>query len=204
MGSVADQVLRISRNETSPEYLSYGEPVEHAGRPDRHLYVYDVDRSNPVAELTDPAEFAGADADVQGFTLTGSYDREAYAAVVSVPVEDVLSRTPLEPRDFPLSQFNVMAVDAEHTGKGIGSPMSAGALVPLFEDPPVTVMVWERDNPANVKLAERYANNRLVRFPDYFDDDRRCPDCGFENRCGCAVTMYGWFADGRRELPLEE
>ena len=61
-------------------------------------------------------------------------------------------------------------------------------------------MLRERDGPANVKLAERYANNRLVHFENYFHDGWRCPVCGFGNACDCAVTTYGWFADARRNL----
>lgn len=199
MGGVGDQVLRIAGEEISPDYLTREELGEYADDPDRHLYVYDLAVDEPVVEHDDASALAD-DGTVVGFALTGVYDRESYADIVDVPVEEILARTPLTEEDFPLSQFKVMAVDDEHKGKGIGSAMSATALVPLFENPPVTAMLWERDNPANVKLAERYANNRLVRFEDYFHDDWRCPVCGFGNACDCAVTMYGWFADGRRNL----
>lgn len=203
MPSVADQVLRISRRETSPSYLSRAELVEYADGADRHLYVFDAERSDSVVELAGAAELDATDAAVRGFALTGRYDRDAYPHVVSVPVEEILARTPLTEDDFPLSQFKVVAVDAEHAGKGIGSALTATALAPLFEDPPVTAMIWERENGANVALAERYANNRLVTFEDYFGPDWECPDCGFDSRCECAVTMYGWFADERRKLAAE-
>ncbi len=203
MRSVADQVLEISRRETSPGYLSRAELVRYADAPDRHLYVYDAEHRDGVVELADVAELESTDAAVRGFALTGVYDRDAYADVVSVSIEEVLSRTPLTGADFPLSQFKVIAVDSAHTGKGIGSALTATALAPLFAQPPVTAMIWEREDGANVAIAERYANNRLATFESYFGPDWECPDCGFDNECECDVTMYGWFADERRELAAD-
>lgn len=204
MRSVIDQLLRISREETSPGYLSGEELVEYVEHPDRHLYVYDDADPEQVREITNPDELAATDARVRGFVLTGIYDREAYADVVSVDVDEILERTPLRRADFPLSQFKVIAVDSDHTGEGIGSALTATGLAPLFENPPVTSMLWERDDSANIKLAERYANNRLTTFEDYFPPDWDCPDCGFENECHCDVTMYGWFADARRGLVADD
>lgn len=200
MAGVVDRILDISRRETSPSYLSREEVVEYVTEPDRHCYVYDDARSDPVVEVADAAVLEATDAEVLGFALTGIYDREAYAEVVSVPVEEILGSTPLEPDDFPLSQFKVVVVDSDHAGKGIGSALTATALVPLFENPPVTAMLWIRDNPANVRLAESYANNEMATFENYFPPEWRCPDCGFDNQCECRVTMYGWFADDRRAL----
>jgi ribosomal protein S18 acetylase RimI-like enzyme len=198
MGSVGDRLLQISRRETSPSYLSRSELREYVGNSNRHLYVYDRKRSDPVAELTDPNALLSTEAEVLGFAMTGVYDRQDYADIVSVSVAEVLRRTPLTDDDFPLAQFKVVAVDADHGGEGIGSALTANALTPLFEDPPVTAMIWERDNPANAKLARRYANNKLATFENYFPQDWDCPDCGYDSTCGCDVSMYGWFADDRR------
>lgn len=198
MGAVAAQVLRISRRETSPSYLSRSELREYVSNPDRHLYVHDMTRSDPVAELTDLDALLSMDAEVRGFAMTGVYGREAYADIVSVSIGEILTRTPLFVGDFPLAQFKVIAVDSEHGGEGIGSALTANALAPLFEDPPVTAMLWERDNPANKKLAERYANNKLATFEDYFPPAWECPDCGYETTCDCDLSMYGWFSDNRR------
>jgi len=198
MSSVGDRILRISRRETSPSYLSWSDLRAYAGNPDRHLYVYDSVQSDPVREITDPAELASTEGEVFGFALTGVYDREDYAEIVTVSVDEILARTPLTVEDFPLSQFKVVAVDADHTGEGVGSALTATALGPLFENPPVTAMIWERDDDANVKLARRYANNELATFGNYFPPEWDCPDCGYHTECDCDVTMYGWFADDRR------
>lgn len=198
MRPVLDQLLRISEEETSPGYLSREDFHEYAEHSDRHLYVYDDADPEQVREITDADALAATDARVLGFVLTGVYDREAYDEIVSVDVDEILARTPLTEADFPLSQFKVIAVDGAHTGEGVGSALTATGLAPLFENPPVTSMLWEREDTANIKLAERYANNRLVTFEDYFPPEWDCPDCGFGNECHCDVTMYGWFADGRR------
>lgn len=200
MGSTADRILHISREEISPDYLTREELREFVNDPNRHVYVYDITQSDPVLEITAARDLGEEEGEILGFALTGTFNRDSYAKIVSVSIDDILARTPLTPDDFPLSQFKVVAVASDQKGKGIGSALTATALTPLFDNPPVTAMIWERDNPANVKIAERYANNQLARFDDYFPDDWRCPVCGFENDCDCAVTMYGWFADERREL----
>lgn len=200
MRFVADQVLGIGRRETSPGYLSRAELLRYADASDRHLHVYDDEHRDGVVELADATEMVSTDASIRGFALTGVYDRDAYTDVVSVTIEEILSRTPLTEADFPLSLFKVIAVDSAHTGKGIGSALTTTALAPLFAQPPVTAMIWEREDGANVTIAERYANNRLATFEGYFGPDWECPDCGFDNECECDVTMYGWFADERREL----
>lgn len=197
MSSVGDRILQISRRETSPSYLSWSDLREYAGHSDRHLYVYDSIQSDPVREITDPTRLASTEGELFGFALTGVYDRADYADIVSVSVDQILARTPLTVADFPLSQFKVVAVDADHTGEGVGSALTASALGPLFENPPVTAMIWERDDAANVKLARRYANNELATFENYFPPKWDCPDCG-DDECDCDVTMYGWFADDRR------
>lgn len=204
MRSVLDQLLRVSREETSPGYLTRDDFVEYAAHPDRHLYVYDDTEPDQVRELTEVDALSAVDATVIGFVLTGIYEREAYADIVSVAVEEILDRTPLTEDDFPLSQFKVIAVDGDHRGEGVGSALTATGLAPLFENPPVTSMLWEREDGANIKLAERYANNRLTTFEDYFPPEWDCPDCGFENECHCDVTMYGWFADGRRNAVADD
>lgn len=200
MGTVVDRILQISGEEISPDYLTHHDLVKYADEDNRYLYIYDITRSDPVTEVTDASVLAESPAEVNAFALTGTYSIDEYADAVSVSIQDILSRTPLTSEDFPLSHFKVLAVDAEHKGKGIGSAMAARALTPLFAEPPVTAMLWERDNPANIKLAERYANNQLARFEDYFPEDWRCPECGFEKACDCSVTMYGWFADNRRTV----
>lgn len=200
MGSIADRILELSTAEISPDYLTVDDLREYADDPDRHLIVYDLTRSEPVWDLTDSTRLEETDREILGFALTGTFHKEQYDRIVSVPVEEILLSTPLTETDFPISHFKVMVVDERNQGKGIGSAMAASALAPLLANPPVTAMLWERKNPANIKLAERYANNQLARFENYFPPEWRCPVCGFDNDCDCAITMYGWFADERSKV----
>lgn len=197
--TVATQLVALSVETTSPAYITEPDTFsEYVERSDRYLFVYrERGVEAGVVEVTDPTDLERTDWAVRAFALAGQYDREAYADVVTVPVDHVLETTPLREADFPLSVVKVLAVDPVYQSRGIGSELSAIVAAELFKHPPVVTMLWLRDNPANVKIAEHYSEFVIARFDDYFPDDWQCPDCGFENRCSCSVAMYGWFADGR-------
>ena len=203
---IGTQLLSLSTRTTSPNYLDdVAQLAEYAERDDRHLYAYlDGIPESGVTEFDSAAALDRTDCEVRGFALTGIYNLEEYESVVNVSVGHILRETPIEVEDFPLSQFKVVAVDSDHQGRGIGTALSSTAMADLFASPPVTAMLWQRDNPANVKLAEHYSDNRLATFENYFSEDWLCPDCGFDERCACSVVMYGWFADGRPVEPAPD
>ena len=197
--TVATQLVALSGETTSPAYID-GDDVftEYVCADDRYLFVYrEHGIEAGVVEVTDPAALDRTDWAVRAFALAGQYDREAYAEVVNVPVDLLVTATPLRETDFPLSVVKVLAVAPDYQSRGIGSELSAIVAAELFKHPPVVTMLWLRDNPANVKIAESYSEFILARFDDYFPADWECPDCGFDERCTCSVAMYGWFADGR-------
>lgn len=197
--TVAAQLVALSRETTSPDYIT--EPsvfAEYVRDPDRHLHLYyEHGPEGGTHEVTDEDDLERTDWDVRAFSLSGSYDREAYADIVNVPVETILTVTPLRADDFPLSVVKVMGVDPAYQSRGIGTELSAVVAAELFKRPPVVSMIWLRDNAANVRIAESYSDFRLATFRNYFPPEWECPECGFENDCTCDVAMYGWFADGR-------
>ncbi|WP_255197404.1 GNAT family N-acetyltransferase [Halorarius litoreus] len=197
--TVAAQLVALSGETTSPAYITdAGVFTEYVAADDRYLFVYrEHGIEAGVVEVTALEDLDRSDWAVRAFALAGQYDRDAYAEVVNVPVDLLVTATPLRETDFPLSVVKVLAVDPDYQSRGIGSELSAIVAAELFKHPPVVTMLWLRDNPANVKIAESYSEFILARFDDYFPDDWQCPDCGLENPCTCSVAMYGWFADGR-------
>lgn len=197
--TVATQLVELSIETTSPGYIV--EPSvfrEYVDHPDRNLHVYyEHGPEGGTREVTDVDDLDRTDWNVIAFALSGRYDRSAYADVVNVPIETILSATPLRDDDFPLSVVKVIAVDPVYQGRGVGTEISAIVAAKLFKHPPVVTMIWLRDNVANVRIAERYSDFRLATFREYFPSTWSCPECGFENDCSCDVAMYGWFADGR-------
>ncbi|MFC6939438.1 GNAT family N-acetyltransferase [Salinirubellus sp. GCM10025818] len=200
MTRVDTQLVELSAETTSPVYITGPDYfVPYVRDPAKHLFVHReaADGVPGVVELTEVGELGRTDWTVDGFTLTGEFEYEEFEGEVSVPVERVLAETPLTREDFPLSFFKVVAVDPDQRSRGIGTQLTAKAIAPLFESPPVVAFIWLRDNPANQRLAEYYASGQVATFEDYFDEDWDCPDCGYENNCTCDVMVYGWFGDER-------
>ena len=107
MGSIADRILELSDAEISPDYLTLDDLTQYADDPDRHLIVYDLNRSEPVWDLTDPTRLEEKNREILGFALTGTFEREQFDQIVSVPVEEILLSTPLSESDFPISHLPV-------------------------------------------------------------------------------------------------
>jgi ribosomal protein S18 acetylase RimI-like enzyme len=150
-----------------------------------------------VVELTEVGELGRTDWTVNGFAITGEFERTGLDDQLSVPVDRLVAETPLAREDFPLSFFKVVAVDPEERSRGIGTQLTSTAIAPLFESPPMMAVVWLRDNPANQRLAQSYARSEVATFEDYFDDGWECPECGFDAECACDVAVYVWFGDER-------
>lgn len=200
------RLVDLSVETTSPAYLTDAAAfVPYVREPTKHLYVYREtdDGCGTTVEIDARDGLARSDWQVHGFALTGQYGLEAFDREVAVGVDRVLAETPLTEEDFPLSFFKVIAVDPAHRGKGIGSELGARAVSTLFEDPPVAVMAWLRDDPSNRKLVEQYAHSKVATFPEYFPAAWDCPECGFDADCTCTVEMYVWFGDERDQAVLD-
>lgn len=200
MSRLDTQLVELSSETTSPTYITDPERFQpYVTDPEMHLFVHRerADGVPGVVEVTDESDLGRTDWTVNGFAVTGRFDREAFDDQLSVPVDEVLARTPLTEADFPVSFFKVIAVDPEMRSRGIGTELGAKAVAPLFAAPPAIVVAWVRDNPANRKLVEQYANSRIATFECYFDDDWDCPECGFDADCRCDVEMYAYFGDAR-------
>lgn len=200
MSRVDNQLVELSAETTSPVYIT--EPdyfVPYVRDPTKHVFVHrdTADGVPGVAELTEVGELGRTDWTVNGFAITGEFDRREFASEVSVSVDRLLDETPLTDDDLPISFFKVVAVDPEMRSRGIGTQLTAKAISPLFESPPMMAVVWLRDNPANRRLAEYYARSEVAVFEDYFADDWECPECGFDAECTCNVAVYAWFGDER-------
>jgi GNAT superfamily N-acetyltransferase len=164
-----------------------------------HVFVHreTADGVPGVVELTEVGELGRTDWTVHGFAITGAFDPEGFDGQLSVPADRVLRETPLEEADFPLSFFKVIAVDPDERSRGIGTQLGARAVAPLFESPPVVVVAWIRENPANLRLVEQHGMTRIASFESYFPPDWECPECGFDADCTCDAEMYAWFGDER-------
>jgi ribosomal protein S18 acetylase RimI-like enzyme len=200
MSRVDSRLVELSAETTSPVYIA--EPdyfVPYVRDPTKHVFVHreTADGVPGVAELTEVGELGRTDWTVNGFAITGEFEREEFAGEVSVSVDRLLGETPLTADDLPISFFKVVAVDPDQRSRGIGTQLTAKAIAPLFESPPMMAVVWLRDNPANRRLAEYYASSEVAVFEEYFDDDWACPDCGFDSDCTCDVAVYVWFGDER-------
>ena len=200
MTRVDTRLVELSAETTSPVYITDPDYfVPYVRSPDKHVFVHreTADGVPGVTELTEVGELGRTDWTVNGFAITGEFEREGFAGQISVSVDRMLSETPLTREDFPISFFKVIAVDPDHRSRGIGTQLTSKAVAPLFESPPVIAAVWLRDNPANRRLADYYASGEVATFESYFDDDWDCPECGFDNECTCDVMVYGWFGDER-------
>ena len=202
MSRLDKRLVELCSETTSPTYIT--EPSRfrrYVEAPEMHLFVHRAaaDGVPGVVEVTDESDLARTDWTVNGFAITGRFDRAAFDDQLSVPVDEVLARTPLTDADFPVSFFKVIAVDPAMRSRGIGTELGATAVAPLFAAPPAIVVAWVRDNPANRKLVAQYANSRVATFESYFDDDWDCPECGPDADCVCDVEMYAYFGDGRDE-----
>ena len=194
---LGDQILSLSARTTSPNYLDAAQLEAYAGRDDRHLYGYLDDIAESGVTELGSTDLDRTDCAIRGFALTGVYALEAFRASTNADVDRIFAETPIVADDFPLAKLKVAAVDPDYQSRGIGTALTATAMANLFSNPPVVAMIWQRDNPANVKIARQYADNHLLTFENYFGEDWLCPDCGFDAECTCRVVLYGWFADGR-------
>lgn len=200
MSRVDSRLVELSAETTSPAYITDPDHfVPYVRDPTKHVFVHreTADGVPGVTELTEVGELGHTDWTVNGFAVTGEFDREEFVGEVSVSVDRLLAETPLTEDDLPISFFKVVAVDPAQRSRGIGTQLTATAIAPLFESPPMMAMVWLRDNPANRRLAEYYARSEVAVFEDYFEDDWECPDCGFDVECRCDVAVYAWFGDER-------
>ena len=200
MPRVDNRLVELSVETTSPVYIT--EPdyfVPYVRDPAKHVFVHrETDDGVPgVVELTEVGELGRTDWTVNGFAITGEFERTGLDDQLSVPVDRLVAETPLAREDFPLSFFKVVAVDPEERSRGIGTQLTSTAIAPLFESPPMMAVVWLRDNPANQRLAQSYARSEVATFEDYFDDGWECPACGFDAECTCDVAVYVWFGDER-------
>lgn len=202
MPRIDARLVELSAETTSPVYITDPDYfVPYVRDPARHVFVHreTADGVPGVVELTEAGELGRTDWTVDGFAVTGAFDRTAFADQVSVPVDRVLTETPLDESDFPLSFFKVIAVDPDERSKGIGTQLAAAAVAPLFESPPVVVVAWVRDNPANRRLVDQYSMHCVATFEDYFPPSWQCPECGFDAECTCDAELYAWFGDERDE-----
>lgn len=200
MSRVDTRLVELSAETTSPEYITDPDYfVPYVRDPSRHVFVHreTADGVPGVVELTEVGELGRTDWTVDGFAITGAFDRRGFADQVSVPVDRVLAETPLEDSDFPLSFFKVIAVDPDERSRGIGTQLGATSAAPLFESPPVVVVAWVRENPANRRLVAQHGMTRIAYFESYFPSEWECPECGFGNDCTCDAEMYAWFGDER-------
>lgn len=200
MSRTDSQLVSLSSETTSPTYITDPDAFRpYVEATDKHLFVHRerADGVPGVVEVTDVADLARTDWTVNGFAVTGRFDRETFDDELSVGVDEVLARTPLRVDDFPVSFFKVIAVDPSMRSRGIGTELGAKGVAPLFADPPALVVAWIRDNPANRRLVDQYANSRVATFEDYFGEDWDCPDCGFDAECTCDVELYAYFGDER-------
>jgi ribosomal protein S18 acetylase RimI-like enzyme len=193
---VGAQVLGIAERVMSPAYVeSYEELLEGYVRPDdRHLYVYV--EGDGVREVETATELNRSQS-VLGFSLTGVYDRAAFAAESVVPLDRLLAETRIEPHHFPLGVFKLSAVHPEYQRRGIGRALGTHGMAYLAQHPPVVTMLWDRsDNRGNVELTEEYPGSEyLATFDGATPLDDRCPVCGFDTECRCGTIVYGWGFD---------
>jgi len=206
MSRVDTRLVELSAETTSPEYITDPDYfVPYVRDPSKHVFVHrETAEGVPgVVELTEAGELGRTDWTVHGFAITGEFERPAFADQISVPIERVLSETPVSAADFPLSFFKVIAVDPDERSRGIGTQLGATAAAPLFESPPVVVVAWVRENPANRRLVAQHGMNRIDTFESYFPPEWKCPECGFDNDCTCDAELYAWFGD-ERDSPAAE
>lgn len=192
--------MSLSSETTSPTYITDPDAFRpYVEAADKHLFVHRerADAVPGVVEVTDVTDLERTDWTVNGFAVTGRFDRETFDDELSVGVDEVLARTPLRVADFPVSFFKVIAVDPSMRSRGIGTELGAKAVAPLFADPPALVVAWVRENPANRRLVDQYANSRVATFEGYFGEDWDCPECGFDAECTCDVELYAYFGDER-------
>jgi GNAT superfamily N-acetyltransferase len=200
MSRVDNRLVELSAETTSPEYITDPDYfVPYVRDPSKHVFVHreTADGVSGVVELTEVGELGRTDWTVDGFAITGEFGPEAFDGQLSVPVDRLLRETPIEDADFPLSFFKVIAVDPAERSRGIGTQLGATSVAPLFESPPVVVVAWIRENPANRRLVAQHGMNRIAFFEDYFPEDWECPECGFDAECTCDAEMYAWFGDER-------
>ena len=200
MPRVDTRLVELSAETTSPEYITDPDYfVPYVRDPSKHVFVYraTADGVPGVVELTEVDELGRTDWTVDGFAIAGRFEREGFDDQLSVPIERVLSGTPVEQSDFPVSFYKVIAVDPEKRSRGIGTQLGATSVAPLFESPPVLVVAWIRENPANRRLVAQHGMNRIATFESYFPPDWECPECGFGTECTCDAEMYAWFGDER-------
>ncbi|MFB6083957.1 MAG: hypothetical protein ABEJ94_06920 [Halorientalis sp.] len=185
------QIVGISETTLSPDYApTIAELTERYVEPDdKHIYVYVAGEGIREIEL---AAHLDREYDIQGFAITGQFDREEFAEAVPVSVQEIIDRTRIEPADFPLGMYKLMAVHPDHQNEGIGAALSTHGMAYLANHPPVVTMLWERENDGNIKLAEDYGFERLATFEETSPSKWRCPDCGFDTVCSCSSALYGW------------
>lgn len=188
------QVCGIGDAAISPAYLDGPSDVlDSYVRPD-HVTLYADVAGEGVVAVRDPSRIDRSDR-IRGFGVTARLDREAFDDVMIVSVDDVVERTRLERRDFPVGAFKVLAVPPQYDDLGIGGRITRVAARPLVERPPVLTLLWDRDDDANEPLVEHFGAERLVAFPDALSFGRRCTVCGFGNECDCDAVLYGWGLD---------
>jgi ribosomal protein S18 acetylase RimI-like enzyme len=190
--SVGAQIEGIMDVVLSPEYIDdVTELVEGYVEPtDKHLYVYDADKG--VRDVTTRG-YLGRDHEILGVALTGQYTMSEFDSVAPVSAEEVRQRTPIQDRHFPLGMFKLVAVHPDCHGNGIGSALATQGMAYLAENPPVVSMLWVRENNANMSLVDQYGATCLAEFENCTPtSETKCPECGFDRICDCAVELYGW------------
>ena len=206
MPRVDTRLVELSAETTSPEYITDPDYfVPYVRDPSKHVFVYReaADGVPGVVELTEVGELGRTDWTVDGFAISGAFDPEAFDDQLSVPLDGVVSDTPIEDPDFPLSFYKVIAVDPEKRSRGIGTQLAAASVAPLFESPPIVVVAWVRENPANRRLVAQYGLHRIATFESYFPSEWECPECGFDAECTCDAELYAYFGDERDAMLAE-
>lgn len=210
---IENQIISLLHTTISPDYkTALSLHQSYVQDEDCKIYVYTPFDEN-VHTLPNDSQIP-ANPQVAGVGLVGSYGNKELNQLFSdlglsfgtginenspewlqeryegdrVSEENVIEDLPNGLSELPISLIELIAVDPNHQGEGIGFEIISEIYADFKSNLPLYVIVWEQES--FQKMLDKLDAECVAEYNKAMHPDWRCVRCGLNNKCTCGIYIY--------------